>query len=72
MFFDEFVQEGFHREGKAIGIFMAASNHFAAEHPDVIAVPKQCVGGFVNPTLHGGARSSKSLNNGPAADAGYR
>jgi len=22
---------------------MAASNHFAAEHPDVIAVPKQCL-----------------------------
>lgn len=31
----KFVQESFHREGKAIGIFMAASNHFAAEHPDV-------------------------------------
>ena len=43
VFLDEFVQEGCYREGKEIGIFMAASDHFAAEHPNVIAVPKQCL-----------------------------
>ncbi len=43
VFVNELVQEGCHREGKKIGIFMASSDHFAAQHPDVIAVPKQCI-----------------------------
>jgi hypothetical protein len=43
IFLDEFVQKGCRREGKENGIFVAAPDHFAAEHPNVIAVPKQCL-----------------------------
>lgn len=43
VFLNEFVEESCHRDGKEIGILVAAPNHFAAEHPNVIAVPKQCV-----------------------------